>query len=58
MVAFCLWSSNGGVLYRGNDEVLKEMLSKNFQTHVFVLAITWTFLIQIGCFKFLDTLDV
>ena len=40
MVDFCLWSSNGGVLYRGNDEVLKEMLLKNFQTHVFVLAIT------------------
>ena len=47
MVDFCLWSSNGGVLYRGNDEVLKEMLSKFFQTHVFVLAITWSFLIQI-----------
>ena len=26
VVDFCLWSSNGGVLYRGNDEVLKEML--------------------------------
>ena len=47
MVDFCLWSLNGGVLYRGNDEVLKEMLLKNFQTHVFVLAITWSFLIQI-----------
>ena len=47
MVDFCFWSSNGGVLYRGNDEDLKEMLSKIFQTHVFVLAITWSFLIQI-----------
>ena len=47
MVDFCLWSSNGEVLYRGNDEDLKEMLSKNFQTHVFVLFITWSFLIQI-----------
>ena len=28
MVYFGLWSSNGGVLYRGNDEVLREMLSK------------------------------
>ena len=28
MVDFGLWSSNGGVLYRGNDEVLGEMLSK------------------------------
>ena len=28
MVDFGLWSSNGGVLYRGNDEVLEEMLSK------------------------------
>ena len=42
MVNFCLWSSNGG-----NDEVLKEMLSKIFQTHVFVFTITWSFLIQI-----------
>ena len=32
---------------RGTDEVSKEMLSKIFQTHVFVLAITWSFLIQI-----------
>ena len=32
---------------RENDEVSKEMLSKIFQTHVFVLAITWSFLIQI-----------
>ena len=28
MVDFGLWSSNRGVLYRGNDEVLGEMLSK------------------------------
>ena len=58
MVDFCLWSSNGGVLYRGNDEVLKEMLSKIFQTHVFVLTITWSFLIQIELFKLLGTLDI
>ena len=32
---------------RGNDEVSKEMLSNFFQTHVFVLTITWSFLIQI-----------
>ena len=28
MVDFGLWSSNGGVLYRGNDKVLGEMLLK------------------------------
>ena len=32
---------------RGNDEVSNEMLSKIFQTHVFVLAITWSLIIQI-----------
>ena len=32
---------------RENDEVSKEMLSKIFQTHVFVLAISWSFLIKI-----------
>ena len=58
MVDFCLWSSNGGVLYRGNDEVLKKMLSKNFQTHVFVLAITLSFFIHIKLFKLLGILDV
>ena len=30
MVDFGLWSSNGRVVYRGNDEVLGEMLSKYF----------------------------
>ena len=58
MVDFCLWSSNGGVFYRGNDEDLKEMLSNFFQTYVFVLAITWSFLIQIELFKLQGTLDV
>ena len=47
MVDFGLWSSNGGVLYRGNDEVLGEMLSKFCKPMFFVLAITWSFLIQI-----------
>ena len=47
MVDFGLWSSNGGVLYRGNDEVLGGDAVKIFQTHVFVLAITGSFLIQI-----------
>ena len=28
MVDFGLWSSNERVVYRGNDEVLREMLSK------------------------------
>ena len=28
MVDFGLWSSNGRVVQRGNDEVLGEMLSK------------------------------
>ena len=32
---------------RGNDEVSNEMLSNFFQTHVFVLAITWSLIIQI-----------
>ena len=40
MVDFGLWSSNRGVLYKGNDEVLKEMLSKIFKTLVLVLAIS------------------
>ena len=40
MVDFGLWSSNRGVLYKGNDEVLKEMLLKIFKTLVFVLAIS------------------
>ena len=43
---------------RGNDEVSKEMLSKVFQTHAFVLAITWSLLIQIELFKLLYILDV
>ena len=34
-------------LYKGNVRVLGEMLSKIFETHVFVLAITWSLLIQI-----------
>ena len=46
MVDFGLRSSNGGVLYRGNDEVLGEMLSK-FPNPCFFFAITWSFLIQI-----------
>ena len=46
MVDFGLWSSNGGVLYRENDEILGETVNI-FQTHVFVLSITWSFLIQI-----------
>ena len=32
---------------RGNYEVSKDMLLKNFQTHVFVFVITWSFLIKI-----------
>ena len=31
MFDFGLWSSNGRVVYRGNDEVLEEMLSKIFK---------------------------
>ena len=31
MVDFGLWSSNGRVVYRGNDEVLEKMLSKIFK---------------------------
>ena len=34
-------------LYKGNVEVLGEMLSKFFRTHIFVLVITWLLLIQI-----------
>ena len=44
-------------LYKGNVRVLGEMLSKLFQTHVFVLAITWPFLIQIELFKFISKLE-
>ena len=40
-----------GILEENHKEgiygVSKEMLSKFFQTHVFVLAITWSFLILI-----------
>ena len=35
MVDFCLWFSNGGVLHRGDDEDLKEMLS-NFSKRMFL----------------------
>ena len=34
-------------LYKGNVGFIGEMLSKFFKTHVFVLAITWSSLIQI-----------
>ena len=34
-------------LYKGNVRVLGEMLSKFFKTHIFVLDITWSLLIQI-----------
>ena len=33
--------------YKGNIGVLREMLSKFSKTHVFVLTITWSSLIQI-----------
>ena len=44
-------------LYKANVGVLGEMLSKFSKTHVLVLAITWSLLIQIELFKFLSKLD-
>ena len=34
-----VWIGFEEFLCKGNDEVLKESLSKNFKTHIFVLAI-------------------
>ena len=42
-----VWIGVEEFLYKGNVGFLGEMLSKNFKTHVFVLAITWPSLIQI-----------
>ena len=46
MISMLIFEVFGRKSRRGNYGVLKEMMSKNFQTHVFVLAITWSFLIQ------------
>ena len=35
-----LWIVVDEFLYKGNDEVSKKLMSKTFQTHVFVLAIS------------------
>ena len=47
MISMLIFEVFGRKSRRGNYGVSKEMLSKIFQTHVFVLAITWSFLIQI-----------
>ena len=51
-----VWIGVDEFLYKGNVEFLLEMLSKFSKTHVFVLAITWSSLIQIELFKFLGKL--
>ena len=47
MISMLIFEVFGRNSRRGNYGVSNEMLSKIFQTHVFVLAITWSFLIQI-----------
>ena len=42
-----VWIGVEEFLYKGNIGFLWEMLSKFFKTHVFVLAMTWSSLIQI-----------
>ena len=42
-----VWISVEEFLYKGNVGFLGKMLSKFFKTDVFVLAITWSLLIQI-----------
>ena len=42
-----VWIGVEEFLYKGNVGFLGEMLSKFSKTHVFVLAITWSSLIQI-----------
>ena len=43
-----VWIGVEEFLYKGNVEFLGEMLSKFSKTHIFVLAITWSSLIQIA----------
>ena len=47
MISMLIFEVLGRKSQIGNYGVSKEMLSKCFQTHVFVLAITWSFLILI-----------
>ena len=47
MISKLIFEVFGRKSRRGNYGVSKEMLSKVFQTYVFVLAITWSFLILI-----------
>ena len=42
-----VWIGVEEFLYKGNVGFLGEMLSKFFKTHIFVLTITWSSLIQI-----------
>ena len=42
-----VWIGVEKFLYKGNVGFLEEMLSKFSKTHIFVLAITWSSLIQI-----------
>ena len=52
-----VWIDVEEFLYKGNVGFLGEMLSKIFKTHIFVLAITWSSIIQIELFKFFGKLD-
>ena len=47
VVWFGCGSQRRKILYIENDGFLGEMLSVFFKTHVFVLSITWSSLIQI-----------
>ena len=42
-----VWIGVEEFLYKGNVGFLEEMLSKFSKTHIFILAITWSSLIQI-----------
>ena len=52
-----VWIGVDEFLYKRNIGFLGKMLSKFSKIHVFVLAITWSSLIQIKLFKFLGKLD-
>ena len=51
-----VWIGVEEFLYKGNVGFLGEMMSKFSKTHVFVLAITWSSLIQIELFIILGKL--
>ena len=53
-----VWTGVEEFLYKRNLGFLREMLLKFSKIHIFVLVITWSSLIQIELFKFIDKLDL